>query len=108
MRLSPTMDPTALEFPPFDHSLLFPDLVNFHMERNPGFPVFVYANENVPDELTEISFLEYGRAAHRIAHALRPSRQGPDGEVVMIIANTDTILYQAVVAGLLIAGCVVG
>ena len=101
------MASTALEFPPLDYSLLFPELVNFHMERNPSFPVFVYANENVPDKLTEISFLEYGRAAHRVAHALRPSRQGSDGEVVMIVANTDTILYQAVVAGLSIAGYVV-
>ncbi|KAG6371289.1 hypothetical protein JVT61DRAFT_9758 [Boletus reticuloceps] len=30
----------------------------------------------------------------------------PDGEVVILIANTDTILYHAVVAGLLIAGWV--
>ena len=97
----------ALEFPPLDHSLLLPDLINFHMERNPFFPTFVYTNESVPDTLTEISFLEFGRAAHRIAHALRPSRQGPDGEVVMVIAHTDTILHQAAVAGLSIAGWVV-
>jgi acyl-CoA synthetase (AMP-forming)/AMP-acid ligase II len=97
----------ALEFPPLDYSLLLPDLINFHMERNPSFPAFVYTNESVPDTLTEISFLEFGRAAHRVAHALRPSRQGSDGEVVMVIANTDTILHHAVVAGLSIAGWVV-
>ena len=101
------MSSLNLEFPPLDGSLLFPDLINFHMERNPAFPAFVYSNASVPHSLTEISFLEFGRAAHRVAHALRPSRQGPDGEVVMIIANTDTILYQAVVAGLSIAGWVV-
>ncbi|KAK2461112.1 hypothetical protein APHAL10511_006891 [Amanita phalloides] len=100
------MASTNLEFPPLDGSLFFPDMVNFHMERNPTFPAFVYANENVTDALTEISFLEFGRAAHRIAHVLRPSRQGRDGEVVMIIANTDTILYHAVTTGLSIAGWV--
>ena len=101
------MASTALNFPPLDHSLLFPDLVNFHMEKNPIFPIFVYANENIPDKLTEISFLEFGRAAHRVAHALRPSRKGSDGEVVIVIANTDTILHHAVVTGLSIAGWVV-
>ncbi|KAF8129526.1 acetyl-CoA synthetase-like protein [Boletus edulis] len=100
------MASTALNFPSLDHSLLLPDLINFHMERNPSFPVFVYANENAPNTLTEILLLEFGRAAHRVAHALRPSRQGSDGEVVMIIANTDTILYHAVVTGLFIAGLV--
>lgn len=101
------MAPVSLNFPPLDHSHLFPDLVNFHMERNPSVPFFVYTNESVPNSLTEISFLEFGRAAHRVAHALRPSRQGPDGEVVMVIANTDTIHYHAIVAGLSVAGWVV-
>ncbi|KAF8436597.1 putative nonribosomal peptide synthetase [Boletus edulis BED1] len=100
------MAPTALSLPPLDHSLLLPDLINFHMERNPSHPIFVYANESVPNTLTEISFLEFGQAAHRVAHALRPSRQGPDREVVILIANTDTILYHAIVAGLLITGWV--
>ena len=101
------MDSTVLEFPPLDYSLLFPDLINFHMKRNPSFPAFVYASESAPDTLTEVSFLEFGRAAHRIAYALRPSRQGLDGEVVMVIANTDTLLHHAVVTGLSVAGCVV-
>ncbi|KIK78245.1 hypothetical protein PAXRUDRAFT_164512, partial [Paxillus rubicundulus Ve08.2h10] len=97
---------SAPEFPPLDCSVLFPDLIDFHMERNPTFSMFMYPNETVPGTTTEISFLEFGRAAHRIAHTLRPSRQGPDGQVVMIIANTDTILHHAVVTGISIAGLV--
>ncbi|KIK91581.1 hypothetical protein PAXRUDRAFT_149195 [Paxillus rubicundulus Ve08.2h10] len=97
---------TALALPPLDCSLIFPELIAFQMERNPTFPMFVYPNERVPGTTTEISLLEFGRAAHRIAHALRPSRQGPDGQIVMIIANTDTILHHAVVAGMSIAGLV--
>jgi hypothetical protein len=69
--------------------------------------MFLYANETVPGTTTEISFLEFGRAAHRVAHTLRPSRQGPDGQVVMVIANTDTILHHVVVAGISMAGLVV-
>ncbi|KIK92302.1 hypothetical protein PAXRUDRAFT_147631 [Paxillus rubicundulus Ve08.2h10] len=97
---------TTLELPPLDCSLLFPDLINFHMERNPTFPMFMYPNEMVTGATTEISFLEFGRAAHRIAHTLRPSCQDPDGQVVMIIANTDSLLHHAVVAGISIAGLV--
>jgi hypothetical protein len=29
---------TALELPPLDCSLIFPDLIGFQMERNPTFP----------------------------------------------------------------------
>ena len=58
------MASTAFNYPPLDHSLLFSDLVNFHMEQNPSIPIFVYMNESVPGTLIEISFLELGRAAH--------------------------------------------
>ena len=102
------MASATLQFPPLDQSLLFPDLINFHIERNPTFPIFVYANKSAPHTQTEISYLEFGRAAHRVAHALRPSHQGEDGEVVLVIANTDSILHHAVVTGLSIAGWVVG
>ena len=102
------MASTTLQFPPLDQSLLFPDLINFHIEWNPAFPIYVYANGSAPDTLTEISYLEFGRATHRVAHALRPSRQGEDGEVVLVIANTDTILHHAVITGLSIAGWAVG
>ncbi|KAN0080413.1 hypothetical protein V8E55_009979 [Tylopilus felleus] len=56
---------------------------------------------------TETTFLEFGRAAHRIAHALRPGHTGDDGQVVILIATTDTILHQVIVAGMSIAGLVV-
>ena len=96
--------PSVPKLPPLDCSLFFPDLINFHMRNNPTLPMWVYPNDQA---VTEITFLEFGRAAHRIAHALRPQRTGDDGEVVIVIANTDTILYQVVVAGMSIAGLVV-
>ncbi|KAH7890598.1 acetyl-CoA synthetase-like protein [Phlebopus sp. FC_14] len=94
------------EKPPLDGSLLFADLINWHIDRNNSFPMFVYPNESVPGSTTSITFLEFGRAAHRVAHALRPGRHGPEGQVVILIANTDTLLHQAVVAGMSIAGLV--
>jgi hypothetical protein len=38
---------------------------------------------------------------------VRPNRAGPEGEIVALIANTDTVLYQALVAGMVRAGVVV-
>ncbi|KAH7886929.1 hypothetical protein F5I97DRAFT_1783745, partial [Phlebopus sp. FC_14] len=92
---------------PLDGSLLFYDLINFRMKKDPSHPIYVYANEQPPRDTTEITFLEFGRAAHRVAHILRPERYGPEGQVVMLIANTDTLLYHTVVAGMSIAGLVV-
>ncbi|KAF8550426.1 acetyl-CoA synthetase-like protein, partial [Imleria badia] len=93
--------------PQLDRSLPFHELFSFHMQNNPTLPMFVYADDQAPDHhTTEITFLEFGRAAHRIAHALRPERGGDEGQVVMLIANCDTIFFQAVVAGMFIAGLV--
>ncbi|KIK80092.1 hypothetical protein PAXRUDRAFT_766927, partial [Paxillus rubicundulus Ve08.2h10] len=94
------------EAPPLDCSLLFSDLINFHIQKNPTFPMFVYADEQAPNGTTGITFLEFVRAAHRIAHALRPARSGDEGQVVMLIANTDVMLHHAAVAGMSIAGLV--
>ena len=96
--------PSVPKLPRLDCSLFFPDLINFHMQNNPTLPMWVYPDDQA---ITEITFLEFGRAAHRIAHALRPERTGNDGQVVILIANTDTILHQVVVAGMSIAGLVV-
>jgi acyl-CoA synthetase (AMP-forming)/AMP-acid ligase II len=77
------------------------------MQKNPTVPMFAYADEQAPNGTTEITFLEFSRAAHRMAHALRPARQGDEGQVVMLIAHTDTILHHAAMAGMSIAGLVV-
>lgn len=99
---------SAPVLPPLDCSLLFYERVNFHMQNNPTLPIFVYADDQASDHhTTEITFLEFGRAAHRIAHALRPSRGGDERQVVMLIANCDTILFHAILAGMTIAGLVV-
>lgn len=66
--------------------------------------MYVYAEDH---GTTEISLLEFGRAAHRIAHVLRPGRKGDGRQVVMIIANCDTILYQAIHVALCVAGLTV-
>ncbi|KAI9463497.1 hypothetical protein HD554DRAFT_2124555 [Boletus coccyginus] len=73
------------------------------MQNNPSLPMWVYLNDQ---GVTKITSLEFGPTAHRITHALRPRRTSDDGQVVILIANTDTILHQVVIAGMSIAGLV--
>lgn len=93
------------ECPPLDGSFLFPDIIDFHMQRNAPLPIYVFP-DTLSGVLTYISYLEFGRATHRIAHALRPGRIGMEGEVIAILVHTDTLLYTALIAGLMIAGFV--
>lgn len=88
-----------------DGSVFLPFLSDFNMEHNASLPAFIYSN--APGSLTEISFLEFGRAVHRTGHIVRAGHQRADHEVVAIIANLDTLLYQTLIAGLMRAGLVV-
>ncbi|TFY68509.1 hypothetical protein EVJ58_g989 [Rhodofomes roseus] len=100
--------PVIDEVPPLDGSInVLPGFVDFHANHNPDRPLFVFPYPNLSsDEVRSVSFLEFAQATHRIAHAFRPKREGPEGAVVAIVANVDTILYHAILAGLARAGCV--
>lgn len=83
------------------------DALQFNMAHNAAQPLYTFADSSVPSGIKVITHFEFGRAAHRVAHLLRPNRNGVDGEVVALILRADTVLYQALVAGLIVAGCVV-
>lgn len=93
-------------FPPLDGSVTIPESVDFNLKHNANLPMYVYETDG-SGKVTEITFLEFGRACHRVAHLVRPRRVGPDQEIVAFIALADTIVYQAVTVGLMIAGLVV-
>lgn len=92
--------------PPCDGSVTLPEVIDFHNKHNPDFPIFFF-NEDGTEEITEISYFEWGRACDRVAHRMRPGRQGPEGEVVAMVALSDTLLYHAVSVGLMRAGIIV-
>ncbi|KAJ7347323.1 hypothetical protein DFH08DRAFT_618412, partial [Mycena albidolilacea] len=83
-------------------SMFLPSLIAQATARNPSRPFYIYARPE-SEEITTITHLEFGRATHRVANILRPNREGQDGEVVAIIAQSDTVLYHAIVAGLMTA-----
>ncbi|KAJ7625408.1 hypothetical protein B0H17DRAFT_1287136 [Mycena rosella] len=91
--------------PPLDCSLNVSEIIELHvMHENPGA---AYAFADDAGHITEISYFEFGRAAHRVAHLLRPQRRGPEGQVLAIAGLADVLLYQTVVAGCIKAGIVV-
>jgi hypothetical protein len=85
------------------------ELIDYHLEHNPDYPFAVYPSSNPNAEPDEIPFLEYGRATHRVARLLCAGGEVPvrKGEVVGVVANTDSILYMAVVGGIMRAGLTV-
>ncbi|KAG5721421.1 Linear gramicidin synthase subunit D [Termitomyces sp. T112] len=91
--------------PPLDGSVTIPEAIDFHWKHNTELPIFAYSKEG-SSQVTEITYLEFGRACHRVAHLVRPRRAGPDREIVAFIALADTIVYHAVTIGLMIAGLV--
>ncbi|KAG2158598.1 putative aminoadipate reductase [Suillus bovinus] len=101
----PTTTSSRPECPPLDGSLLFPEIIDFHMQRNAALPMYIFPNTQT-GVLISISYREFGRAAHRVAHALRPNRTGVEGDVAAIVVHTDTLLYTTLIAGLMIAGIV--
>ncbi|KAF8075758.1 putative aminoadipate reductase [Lyophyllum atratum] len=105
------MSPSLTSTPPpvlplIDENLFIPDAIDFNLDNNPEQPFFIFADPQAPNGVGVVTHREFGRAAHRIAHVLRPDRAGVDGQVVAFIALADTILYQAITVGLIVAGFV--
>ncbi|KAJ7041394.1 acetyl-CoA synthetase-like protein [Mycena alexandri] len=90
--------------PPVDCSLNLEEIINLHIARENSSAAYVFADEE--SDVTEITHLEFARAAHRVAHILRPQRGGPERQVLAITALTDVLIYQTIVAGCIIAGIV--
>ncbi|KAF8438365.1 putative aminoadipate reductase [Boletus edulis BED1] len=103
--ISVKQSPSGVSYPPLDGSLYLPEMVEFNAKRNPTHPFYTFHDE-YSNELRHISHLEFYRACQRVAHAIRPNRKGSDNEVIAIIANCDTILFQALVTGVMFAGLI--
>ncbi|KAJ6472500.1 putative aminoadipate reductase [Mycena sanguinolenta] len=93
-------------FPSDEKPMLVPDVIAYNIEHHPNDPCFLFAPTDTSAPNVTVSQLEFGRATHRVAHYVRPNREGPNGEVVAVIALSDTMLYMAIVAGLMTANCI--
>jgi acyl-CoA synthetase (AMP-forming)/AMP-acid ligase II len=97
-----------LEEPPakMKQDMLLHELVNYNMLHHGSGPMFTFHDAAIASNVS-ISFLEFGRACHRLAHFIRPSRIGKDGEVVAIVAHLDNVFYHAITIGVMLAGWIV-
>ncbi|GAW10245.1 pre-mRNA-splicing factor ATP-dependent RNA helicase PRP43 [Lentinula edodes] len=95
--LPPTADSLGDE-----SQLNLPDLLDFNLEHNPDFPLYVYPNAD--SSTTEIKAREFVRAAHRVGNIVRGNSE--PGDIIAIVANADAILYTALITGIMKAGLV--
>lgn len=86
---------------------VLPGFIDFHAEKNPDVAFATWNSSDSSTSTKALSFAEFSKATHRIAHMIRPGRRGQDGEVVAIVIHTDTVLYCAIIAGCVRAGFVV-
>ncbi|KAL4260475.1 Adenylate-forming Reductase [Pleurotus pulmonarius] len=92
--------------PPTDGSLLFSQTVDFHSKLNPTRPMYKFV-EDGSERVATVTFMEFARACHRVAHHVHPADSpGVVGQVVAILATCDTILYHALFIGVHKAGMV--
>ena len=100
------LDSRGLVRAPLDGTVNLPETIEFNWKHNANHPAFVYSEDGT-NHITEISNLEFGRACHRAAHALRPGHNTTIRPTVAFIALTDVLLYQAIVIGMMRANIVV-
>ena len=66
--------------PPLDGSLpTISEILDFHDKHNANKPWFLFPSKDVPGELVSVTYGDVARASHRIAHRVRPNREGADG-----------------------------
>ena len=93
-------------YAPLDGTVNIPETIEFNWKHNADYPAFVYSEDGTT-HITEISNLEFGRACHRAAYAIRPGCATTTRPTVGFIALTDVLLYQAIVIGMMRANIVV-
>ncbi|EKM49837.1 uncharacterized protein PHACADRAFT_154467, partial [Phanerochaete carnosa HHB-10118-sp] len=94
-------------WPPLDGSIsVVPGFIDFHAEHNPDRPWVVFPSSSSPDGIGSLTYADYAKATHRVAHAYRPYRHGPEGQVIGVLINCDTIHYVAIESGLIRAGLI--
>ncbi|TFK50162.1 putative aminoadipate reductase [Heliocybe sulcata] len=91
---------------PTDGTVSFAELVDIRLEKNPESVYSIVAPDDPGRDATRISMLEWCRAIHRLAYALRPQPDFQSREVVALILNCDTIMYATAVMAVMRAGFV--
>jgi hypothetical protein len=96
-------------YPPLDGTITIPETIEFHWQHNVDLPAYVFHEEGKDtNDITEITYLEFGRASHRVADVMKYKFPSVNGRpVVAFMALTDSLLYQAISVGLMKSGFIV-
>ncbi|KAH8078746.1 hypothetical protein BXZ70DRAFT_658621 [Cristinia sonorae] len=93
--------------PPLNGSVsVLPGFVDFRAKHNPNDPWVLFPSAEDSTKAISITYLQLAQATHRVAHLLRPGREGPEQETVAMLLNCDTIMYVFAIIGMVRAGIV--
>jgi hypothetical protein len=88
--------------------LLLHELLDYRTFHDGSKPMFTFAFPGEED-LTEISFSDFGKAVHQVARLVRPDPfDGRDNEVIAILAHIDSLAYHILTMSIIRAGLTVG
>ena len=95
--------------PPLDGTITIPETIEFHWQHNADLPAYAFHEEGKDsNDITEITYLEFGRASHRVANVMNRRFSSVTGRpVVAFMALTDSLLYHAISVGLMKSGFIV-
>ncbi|KZT61212.1 acetyl-CoA synthetase-like protein [Calocera cornea HHB12733] len=99
---------TTFTVPPQDGSFIFPDWLDWHVERSHDHPYAVLVGETDGEASVTVTWGEVARSVYRFAAKLRQTV--PDvpiaGEppVIGILANPDTLTYVTIIMAIVRAG----
>ena len=82
---------------------VMPGFLDFHAKHNPTLEWVRLAPDGETPAIS-LTFQEFADATHRVARTFRPDGTPGNGEIVAILVHCDTILYLALIVGLVRAG----
>jgi acyl-CoA synthetase (AMP-forming)/AMP-acid ligase II len=85
----------------------FAEIIDYHAEHHLDYPFTVFPGAAVSDDVSRVSYLDFGRATQRFARAIYPDAPVKQPEVVGVIVNADSLMWTTAVAGLIRAGSTV-
>lgn len=92
--------------PPTDGSILLPDTLTFHRKNNANTPVYLYMEDDAED-VTQVTYEQLDRACHRVVQSIGANIDSSTRPVVALLVLADTLVYQTIVAGIMLAGYIV-
>ena len=93
---------------PLDGSInAIPGFLDYYVEHYPSHTFVKFPSIDDPTVATSISYKDFAQATHRIAYALRPDNVESYGETIAVLVHCDSLLYMALLVGMIRAGIVV-